>query len=62
MAEKKSRTIEKRILELWRKGGGENYFTWGISEMQAIGGAVGKLSMLEEDAVGDPEVAEQMSS
>ena len=30
--------------------------------MQAIGAAVGKLSMLEEDAVGDPEVAEQMSS
>jgi len=30
--------------------------------MEAIGGAFGKLSMLEEDAVRDPEVAEQMSS
>ena len=30
--------------------------------MQAIGAAVGKLSMLEEDAVGDPKVAEQISS
>jgi hypothetical protein len=30
--------------------------------MQAIGVAVGKLSMLEEDTVGDPEVVEQMSS
>ena len=30
--------------------------------MEAIGGAFGKLSILEEDIVRDPEVAKQMSS
>jgi len=40
----------------------ESHCTWGISEMEAIGRTLEKLSTFEKDAARNPEAAEQMSS